>query len=86
MNGLTPISMVSIVSIVSAATLFFATAMSLNLAVVICRRAEKGFVVDNLVVILLLLAVESAISLSYGIYGTARGVDERVRYLLSSGA
>jgi hypothetical protein len=51
MNGLT------LVSILSAATFFFATVISLNLAVAIYRRAEKSFVVDNLVVILLLLAV-----------------------------
>jgi hypothetical protein len=49
MNGLTPVSMVSIVSIVSAATLFFATAISLNLAVAIYRRAGKSFVVAELV-------------------------------------
>ena len=66
MNGLSPISMVSIVSVVSVAAFFFATAISLNLAVAIYRRAEKSFVVDNLVVILLIIAVESAISLSYG--------------------
>ena len=86
MNGLPPISMVSIVSVVSVAAFFFATAISLNLAVAIYRRAEKSFVVDNLVVILLIIAVESAISLSYGIYGTVRGIDERSRYFLASGA
>jgi len=72
MYGLTT---VSVISIVLTATFFFATAISLNLAAAIYRRAEKGFVVDNLVVILLLLAFESAISLSYGIHGTVRGLD-----------
>jgi hypothetical protein len=83
MNGLT---IVSIVPIVSAATFFFAIVLSLNLAVAICRRAEKSFIVDNLLVILLLLAVESAISLSYGIHGTAGGLDGMARYFLANGA
>jgi hypothetical protein len=83
MNGL---AIVPIVSIVSAAIFFFAIVMSLKLAIAIYRRAEKSFVVDNLVVILLLLAVESAISLSYGIYGAVGGIDEMTRYLLANGA
>ena len=83
MYGLTTVSMVSIVS---AAAFFFATVISLNLAVAIYRRAEKSFVVDNLVVILLLIAVESAIFLSYGIHGTTGWLDKRSGYLLSNGA
>jgi LytS/YehU family sensor histidine kinase len=55
MNGLT---LVSLGSIGLAAAFFFATAMSLNLAIAIYRRAEKSFVVDNLFVILLLFAEE----------------------------
>jgi hypothetical protein len=80
MNGLT------LVSIVSAATFFFATIMSLNLAVAIHRRTKKSFVVDNLVIILLLLAVESAIAFSYGIHGAFGGLDERARYFLANSA
>ena len=76
----------ALIDIVSAATFFFAMVMSLNLAIAIYRRAGKSFVVDNLVVLLLLFAVESAIFLSYGIYGTVRGLDQRVRYLLTNGA
>jgi hypothetical protein len=75
-----------IVSIVSAATFFFAIVISLNLALAIYRRAEKSFVVANLVVILLLIAVKLAISLSYGIYGTVGGLDGRSRYFLANGA
>ena len=76
----------ALIAIVSAATFFFATVMSLNLAIAIYRRAGKSFVVDNLVVILLLLAVESAIFLSYGIYGTVHGFNQTARYLLTNGA
>jgi hypothetical protein len=80
MNGPT------LVSIVTAATFFFATILSLNLAVAIYRRAEKSFLVDNLVVILLLFAFESATSLSHGIYGTVLGLDEKARLILAHGA
>jgi two-component sensor histidine kinase len=80
MNGLTA------ASIVSAAIFFFAAAMSLNLAIAIYRRSEKSFLVDNLVVILLLFAVESAASLSSGIYGTGAWLDARTRHLLTNGA
>ena len=76
----------ALISIVSAATFFFAMVMSLNLAIAIYRRAGKSFVVDNLVVLLLLFAVESAIFLSYGIYGTVHDLDQRARYLLTNGA
>ena len=76
----------ALIAIVSAATFFFAMVMSLNLAIAIYRRAGKSFVVDNLVVLLLLFAVESAILLSYGIYGTVHSLDQRVRYLLTNGA
>ena len=74
------------VSIVSAAIFFFAIIINLNLAIAIHRRAEKSLVVDNLIVILLLIAVESSISLSSGIYGTMGGIDERTRYILANGA
>jgi hypothetical protein len=80
MNGLTT------AAIALAATFFFATVLSLNLAVAIYRRAEKSLLVDNLVVILLFFAVESATSLSYVIYGTGGWLDERARHLLVNGA